>query len=387
MGVELDRLHQQQPGIAPVRVEPPKDSQKRRVGDDLRPGISMVAPAMLLMLLFLIGPFFGGIFYSFTNQRLISANPTEFVGLRNYDRLLSLSVLTLQPLTDEATGELARDEQGVLQFPRSREFTRDEENFPQYADLTEWFNLDLGNTRYVVLAGDPTFMRSLWNNIFFSVVVIPIQTGLALLLAMLVNQNLAGRNFFRTLYFTPVVTSMVVVSIVWRFLYDPNNGLINSVLGALSFGVIPPINWLGDPRVAMWAIIIMSVWQGAGFQMMLFLAGLQGIPEEQYEAASMDGANGWEQFRFITLPWLRNVFVFIFITITIAAFQLFTQVFVMTNGGPDDATSTVVFHMVRSGFREQDIAYGSTIAVVFFLIIIGINLIQRFLIREKGAAA
>jgi multiple sugar transport system permease protein len=137
----------------------------------------------------------------------------------------------------------------------------------------------------------------------------------------------------------------------------------------------------------MWAIIIMSVWQGAGFQMMLFLAGLQGIPDEQYEAASIDGANALEKFRYITLPGLRNVFIFIFITITIAAFQLFTQVFVMTNGGPEDSTSTVVFHMVRSGFREQDIAYGSTIAVVFFLIIIGINVIQRYLVRERGAAA
>ncbi len=387
MGVELDRLHQQQPGIAPIGVEPPNKGRRRRSGEDLIPALTMVAPAMLLMLLFLIGPFFGGIYYSFTNQRLISANPTEFVGMRNYDRLLSLSVLKLEALTDETTGESLRDEEGALQFPRSREFTRDQENYPQYAGLTEWFTMDLGATRYVVLAGDPTFMRSLRNNIFFSLVVIPLQTALALLLALLVNQNIAGRNFFRTLYFTPVVTSMVVVSIVWRFLYDPNNGLVNSVLSALSFGVIPSINWLGDPRFAMWAIIIMSIWQGAGFQMMLFLAGLQGVPEEQYEAASIDGANAWEKFRFITLPGLRNVFVFIFITITIAAFQLFTQVFVMTNGGPDDSTSTVVFHMVRAGFREQDIAYGSTIAVVFFLIIIGINLVQRYLIRERGAAA
>ncbi len=387
MGVDLDRLHQQQPGIAPVQALPPKVSARRRVGSDMLTGVSMVAPAILLMLLFLIGPFFGGIYYSFTNQRLISANPTEFVGLRNYDRLLSLSVLSLEPLTDEATGELLRDEEGALQYPRSREFTRDEENYPQYAGLTEWFTVDIGTTRYVILAGDPTFMRSLRNNIFFSIVVIPLQMGLALLLALLVNQNLAGRNFFRTLYFTPVVTSMVVVSLVWRFLYDPNNGLVNSMISALSFGTIPPINWLGDPNVAMWAIIIMSVWQGAGFQMMLFVAGLQGIPEEQYEAAGIDGANAWEKFRYITIPGLRNVFVFIIITITIAAFQLFTQVLVMTNGGPDDATSTVVFHMVRSGFREQDIAYGSTIAVVFFFIIIAINLIQRFLVRERGAAA
>jgi multiple sugar transport system permease protein len=132
----------------------------------------------------------------------------------------------------------------------------------------------------------------------------------------------------------------------------------------------------------MWSIIMMSVWQGAGFQMILFLAGLQGIPEQLYEAASIDGANTWQQFRFITIPSLRNTMVFIFITITIAAFQLFTQVFVMTNGGPDDATSTVTFHMVRTGFREQDLAYASTISVVFFLIILAINFVQRRLTRE-----
>jgi ABC-type sugar transport system permease subunit len=127
----------------------------------------------------------------------------------------------------------------------------------------------------------------------------------------------------------------------------------------------------------MWAIIIMSVWQGAGFQMMLFVAGLQQIPEERYEAASIDGANAWQKFLFITIPGLRNVMVFNFIIITIAAFQLFDQVLVMTNGGPDNATSTVVFHMFKNGFREQDIAYASTIAVVFFLIILFINYFQR----------
>jgi multiple sugar transport system permease protein len=149
------------------------------------------------------------------------------------------------------------------------------------------------------------------------------------------------------------------------------------MIQAASFGLIQPVNWLGDPGVAMWAIIIMSVWQGAGFQMMLFVAGLQQIPEERYEAASIDGANAWQKFLYITIPGLRNVMVFNFIIITIAAFQLFDQVLVMTNGGPDNATSTVVFHMFKNGFREQDIAYASTIAVVFFLIILFINYLQR----------
>lgn len=350
---------------------------------DSLPALLMAGPAVFLLLLFLVLPFFGGIGYSFTNQRMISANETEFVGLRNYQRLLGIAILPLTPESDPATGEFLRDEAGNLQYPRSREFTRDEERYPQYAGLTEWFTVDSGTTRNVILAADPIFLKSLTNNLFFSIVVIPLQTGLALALALLVNQNLKGSTLFRTLYFAPVVTSMVVVSIVWRFLYDPNNGLVNAILGGLTFGMVPPVNWLGDPNTAMWAIIIMSVWQGAGFQMMLFVAGLQGIPESLYEAASIDGANGWEKFIHITLPGLRNVLVFITITITIAAFQLFTQVFVMTNGGPADSTSTTVFYMIRKGFREQDIAYASAITVVFFLIIIAINTVQRYITHEQ----
>jgi multiple sugar transport system permease protein len=365
-----------------VRGEASRSKPERQIV----PGLGMAGPAILLMILFVILPFFLAIYYSFTNQRLISGNPTEFVGLRNYQRLLTLSTLTVDPVIDEATGEPARDENGNLIFPRSRDFTRDEEAYPQYAGLREWFTVEIGGRLTYVLAGDPLFMRSLTNNFFFALVVIPIQTGLGLLLALLVNQGLRGQSFFRTLYFAPVVTSMVVVSIVWRILYDVNNGLINEMLNTLTFGLVGPINWLGNPSIAMWAIIIMSIWQGAGMQMMLFVAGLQQIPESLYEAASIDGANGWQKFRYVTIPGLRSVLVFIFLTITIAAFQLFDQVLVMTNGGPDDATTTTVFHMFRNGFREQDIGYASTIAVVFFLIIIAVNLIQRYMVREREVA-
>lgn len=357
--------------------------QRRHV--DLVPGLLMIAPAIFFLLLFLIGPFFLGIAFSFTNQRLISANPTEFVGMRNYSRLLRFAVLPLEPEIDEATGQPARDEDGNLLYPRTREFTRDEEQYPQYAGMREWVSLDVGTTRYYVLAGDPTFLRSLLNILYFAVVVVPVQSGLALALALLINQKVRGVNIFRTLYFSPVVTSMVVISIVWTFIYEKNVGLMNQILGALTFGQVGPVDWLGDERLAMPSIMLMSVWQGVGFQMVLFLAGLQGIPESHYEAASIDGANAWQQFRFITIPGLRNVMIFILITITIAAFQLFTQPFVMTNGGPNDATTTVAFHMVREGFREQDIAYASTIAVVFFLLILAVSLIQRYLTRDKEA--
>lgn len=359
-----------------------QSGRKRREQRDLVPAVLLGAPAIILMVMFLIGPFFAGIGFSFTNIRLISGNPVEWVGLRNYQRLTKIAVLSVEPVIDPATGQPTVDEEGNLVYPRSRDFTRDTESYPQYAGTREWFTVQLGDTMYYVLAGDPAFMKSIFNVIFFALVVIPLQTCLGLVLALLVNQKLAGRNFFRTIYFSPVVTSMVVVSFVWIFLYDKDNGLINQFIGLLG---VPPVNWLGNPDTAMWAIIVMSVWQGVGMQMVLFLAGLQAIPDFLYEAASIDGATAWQKFRYVTLPSLRGVFVFIIITITIAAFQLFTQVFVMTNGGPDEATTTVVFHMVRKGFREQDIAMAAAIGVLFFLFIIAISLVQRYILRDKEA--
>lgn len=212
------------------------------------------------------------------------------------------------------------------------------------------------------------------------------QSGLGLALALLLNQGLPGTKFFCTLYFSPVATSMVVVSIVWSFMYEERRGLMNQFLQALSFGTAGPIDWLGDPRFAMLSIIVMSVWQGVGLQMVIFLAGLQAIPHELYEAANIDGANHWHKFRFVTLPGLYNTTVFI-ITITIAAFSLFAQVDVMTSGGPDNATTTVMFHAVRTGFREQDIAAGAAITVIYFLLILTIALVQRqFLVGRRSQA-
>jgi multiple sugar transport system permease protein len=364
--------------LASPRVERPK-----RERSDIRAALLLGGPAFILLLVFLVGPFFMGILYSFTDQRLISPNPTRFVGTRNYERLLGVSLLVLDPTTDPNTGQPQRDAQGNLQYPRSRTYTRDPQKYPQYAGLTEATSIDIGERRYVLLAADPTFLSALLHNIFFALIVIPLQTALGLGLALLVNQKLRGRNFFRTAYYSPVVTSMVVISIVWTFLYEKNVGLMNQFLKGISFGALGPVDWLGNPAVSMWAIIIMSVWQGVGFQMVLFLAGLQGIPEDLYEAANLDGASSWQKFLFVTLPGLRNVLVFIIITITIAAFQLFTQVFVMTNGGPNGATTTVVFEMVQKGFREQDIAYASAIAVIFFMIILIISLIQRRVLRTQ----
>ncbi len=355
-----------------------KPSAGRGRGEDLAAWL-MGGPAFLGLFVFLLAPFLLAAVLSFTNQRLLSPNPTKFINLRNYDRLLALRVLTLDPLTDAESGAILHDDAGKIQYPYVRDILRAEE---RYDGFNQWFTVDAFGKRYVIAAKDPTFYRSLVNNFIFALVVVPLQSILALLLALLINQDIPGVNIFRTIYFSPVVTSMVVISVVWVFLYS-QDGLINQFIDTISFGNLGPYNWLNDPQSAMVAIIIMSIWQGVGFQMIIFLAGLQSIPQALYEAASIDGAGTLRKFWNVTIPQLRNTIVFVAISTTILAFRLFTQVDVMTNGGPRNSTTTVVYHAVEQGFRRQNIGYGSSISVVFFLIVLGIALIQQRVMRSS----
>ncbi len=344
-------------------------------------GWLMGSPAFMGLVLFIFIPFVMAIILSFTDQRLLSPNPTQGVGLRNYDRLLSVSWVSQDAVRD-ADGKVMLDDKGEPKFERLRNILRKDPDLKGYNELTTF---NFSESRTVLVAKDPIFIKSFLNTLYFAILVIPLQCGAALLLALLVNMGVKGTNFFRTAYFAPVVTSMVVVSIVWTFLYHKDIGLINEFLNNVSFGLIDKINWLGDPHWSMPAIVIMSAWQGAGYQMLIFLAGLQNIPEDLYEAASLDGANSWQKFLNVTLPGLRNTTIFVIISTTIAAFGLFTQVDVMTSGGPADSTTTVMYHAVRKGFREQDIGYGATISVVYFLVILAIALGQKYYFdkREK----
>jgi len=347
-------------------------------------GWLMASPAMILMLCFLIIPFFLAFYFSFTNQRLISPNPTEYVGLENFKRLLTVSVLRLDPIVDEA-GRPVLDEDGNYTYPRERTYTRNNPDYPQYNGLQKWTSWDIGETRWTLMAGDAVFMRSLINTFYFALVIVPGQAGLGLLLALLINQRTAGVNYFRTIYFLPVVVSMVVVSILFRFIYDGQNGLVNTLLVFITGGRFEPVDWMASTTTAMPAIMVMSAWQAVGIHMVIWLAGLQTIPYVLYEAADIDGANNWQKFRYVTWPGLRNTAVFVLVTITIAAFGLFTQIHVMTQGGPLDSTSTVIFQAVRRGFEMQDIAYGSAISVVFFIMVLSMAIIQRYLTKEKDA--
>jgi len=278
------------------------------------------APALILLSLFLITPFVMAFLFSLTSQRLITNPnlPTEFIGFRNYLRLVS----------------------------------------------------------------DSEFWHSLKNNFIFAGVVVPLQTSAALALAILINRPYKGNRLFRTIFFSPVVTTMIVVSIVWSFLYNPEKGLINEVISKLSFGHLGPFNWLLSPKMAFPAIMILSIWQGVGFQMVIFLAGLQEIPEELYEASRVDGAGPWRCFTSVTLPMLRNTTLFVVIATTILSFKLFTQVWVLTKGGPQGSTMTMIVKLYKEGFQQLKVGYASTIAVVFFLIVLLISMVQHIVMKN-----
>jgi multiple sugar transport system permease protein len=240
----------------------------------------------------------------------------------------------------------------------------------------------IGIDNFIRLFQDPVFFKSLRNTILFAVFVVPLQAGIALGLALLINVKVKGVNFFRTVYFLPVVTSMVVISLLWQFMYQPD-GLINSFLRTISGGAIQGTDWLGNPSTALGAILFMSIWQGVGFHMVIWLSGLQTIPGDLYEASSLDGASTWQNFRYVTWPSLRQTRTFILVTISISAFSLFTQVQVMTQGGPLDSTTTVVYQAVRAGFAQQQTGYASAISLVFFVLVLTVSLIQRYLTRDK----
>ena len=299
-----------------IEVSPKPELPTKRT--EARNGALMVSPAVVLLLVFFLVPVLLCFILAFTNARLVSPEPTRFIGLDNFSRLFQ----------------------------------------------------------------DPLFWKSLRNTFYFAIVVVPLQSAFALVLALLVNSQHKGTNIFRTLYFIPVVTSIVVVSILWRFMYQPE-GLVNQLLQTVSFNTIQGTDWLNNQSTAMPAIMFMSIWQAVGFHMVIWLSGLQTISAELYEAADLDGTNRWEKFRYVTWPGLRATRTFILVTITIAALSLFAQINVMTNGGPRDATSTVVFQAVRVGYQQQATAYASAISLAFFVLVLTVSLVQRYLTRDK----
>ena len=234
----------------------------------------------------------------------------------------------------------------------------------------------IGFENYQKLFSDKNFWLALKNTVYFTVIVVPCQCALALALALLVSKKFRGVAVLHTMYFAPQLTSMVVISVLWSVLYNanPNTGLINSILVSLGMS---PIKFLSDANTAMNSIIFMSAWQGAGYQMMIFLAGLQGIPRDQYEAASVDGATKFKQFLYITLPGLKGTIKYVIMITMIQAMKLFTQPYIMTQGGPKNSTKTLVYYIYTQGFQKGNFGYACSIAAVFFVIVVCMSMAMK----------
>jgi len=282
--------------------------------------VLMSSPALVGLLLFVAAPFLLAVALGFTNLRLGSPLPLEWVGFEQYRRIFT----------------------------------------------------------------DPSFGRALLNNLLFAVVVVPLQTVLALVLALLLNRRLYGTLWFRTLFFAPVVFPLSLVAVVWVLIFAPGpNGMMNAFLDLVSLGAWTPRDFLHDPYFALPAIMLTSIWQGTGFQMVILLAGLQAIPAKLYEAAAIDGAGRWQQFWHVTLPQLRNTLIFVVLVTTILAFRLFDQVQIMTQGGPHDASTTMMFEAVEAAFVRQQVARGAAMTVVLFLAVLLISWLQRRVARQE----
>lgn len=230
----------------------------------------------------------------------------------------------------------------------------------------------IGLANYETLLGDPLFWTSLYNTVFYTFISVPLMLALSLALALLLNSKLPGMAFFRTIYFLPSVLSGVGVALLWLWIFNPDFGLINLALDA--FGIRGPL-WLSSPEWSKPALIIMSLW-GLGGVMVINLAGLQAVPGELYDAAKMDGANALGRLRYVTLPMLSPTLFFNFITLTIGSLQIFTQAYVMTDGGPVNSTLFYVYYLFKVAFENLRMGYASALAWVLFLVIVLFSVVQ-----------
>ncbi|MCY3831396.1 MAG: sugar ABC transporter permease [Chloroflexi bacterium] len=249
--------------------------------------------------------------------------------------------------------------------------------FAFYIMLTDWSLAKepqfIGLKNFDTMVNDRIFWKSLGNSFYYTFVAVPTGIFIAFWLALALNRKMRGIIFFRTVYFLPQITLTVAAATIWRWIYQPEIGMINHILELI--GIDGP-KWIHDTKWAMPSVIIMSNWQGIGFAMLILLAGLQGIPEEFYEAAAIDGASGWQRMRFVTLPMLSPALFFVVVTSLIGAFQSFDQFYVLTQGGPAHATTPLTLYIFQNAFSFFKMGYGAALAAVLFVIILIITIIQ-----------
>ncbi len=247
---------------------------------------------------------------------------------------------------------------------------------PKGARAAVW----VGAENYQAMAEDPVFWQAVRNNLWFAAATIPASIGLALLMAVWVNERIAGRTFVRMAYFTPTVLPMIAVANIWLFFYTPQYGLLEQVTGALG---LPSHNWLGSPSTALGAITLVAVWKEAGFFMIFYLAALQTLNPSLKEAAAIEGASRWYFFRRVQWPLLMPTTVFVLVNAVINAFRLVDHVFILTRGGPDNATTLLLYHLYEVGFKFWDTAYAAAITVVLVVVLSSVALFQFFVLDKK----
>ncbi len=326
-------------------------------------GWFMLAPNILGFLFFFAAPLLLSFYLSFTNSSV--GRVPEVTGLSNYARLLSVQVVRLDDPNANA--------QGALEFG--------------YAVVRTF---QVGDSRFVFGARDRLFWISLWNTLLFCLMLLPLAIIPALGMALILNSSLPGVQFFRALYFLPSVAAVVGTALIWRWLYTPTTGYINYALTNISrfLGVSDPeVQWLSDPQVVLFSVVLLAAWQVVGYNVVLFLAGLQGVPRSLYEAARIDGANLWQQFRNVTLPMIAPTTFFVVITTMVTGLQVFNEPYALfpSRPIPENAT-TLVYYLYTQGFSQFQFGYASAIAWVLFAIIFTFTFIQFRSSRSQAYA-
>jgi raffinose/stachyose/melibiose transport system permease protein len=257
--------------------------------------------------------------------------------------------------------------------------------------FTNWDGLSthydyVGWANYIKALGDGIWWQSLWHGVFFSAMALIFMNGIGLLLALIVDGTKRGQTIYRALFYLPPVLSGVVVALIFKWFYEPYGGPLNSALQSLGLTSLTHA-WLGDSATAIWCVSIASIWAGIGYPFLLFLAGLQGVPAELYEAAQLDGANTWHQFRHVTVPFLIPVGTVVSILTILGAMQLFNIVIAMTGGGPGYATEVPVLHIYREAFKSTHFGYATALSMVFGAILFVVSIVQLQISRRFGVRA
>ncbi|MBI1277475.1 MAG: ABC transporter permease subunit [Anaerolineaceae bacterium] len=333
-------------------------------------GWLFLMPNFISFTLFFAGPLLLSLYLSFTDYNPVQQNPAQFIGLQNYAEMLSLSVGTLKS-ADQPAKEVIAD---------------------GHAELTR---ISIGNETVVIGANDTLFWISFFNTFFYCILLLILSIPPAIGLAMVLNSKIAGMKFFRALFFIPSIAAVVGVALIWQWLYDPGVGFINYAITGLVNGINgllgtqianPSIQWLTDDRVLMVSVVIMAAWQVIGFNTVILLAGLQGMPREVMEAATVDGANRWTRFLRITLPLLGPTTFFVTITTLISGLQAFAEPFsLIGENNPTTAKLTSVYYLYNMGFASFRMGYASAVAWALFVVIFIVTVIQFRLSRSNQA--